>query len=62
MGLLKVTKNGKTGMFEVSHGHEGDEEEASLNRIWRVVGNRNDQMEQQVAQEEYYVSAILFKI
>ena len=43
VGLLKVTRNGKTGEFEVSHGHTIEEvEEASLNRIWRVVGNRND--------------------
>ena len=41
IGLLKVTRNCKTGDFEVSHGHPGDEE-TSLNRIWRVVGNRND--------------------
>ena len=41
IGLLKVTRNAKTGDFEVSHGHPGDEE-TSLNRIWRVVGNRND--------------------
>ena len=44
IGLLKVTRNCKTGDFEVIHGHPGDEE-TSLNRIWRVVGNRNDQLQ-----------------
>ena len=53
--LLRVVKNPKTGDFEVSHGRS-DDEETSLNRIWRVVGNKNEHLQQQPAAEEYFVS------
>ena len=54
MGLMKVVKNAKTGHFEVAHG-SGDSEDSGSDRIWRVVGTRNEQLQHE-ADDEYVVS------
>ena len=43
VGLLRVSNNPKTGVFEVAHGQKTPDE-TSIGRIWKVVGNRADQM------------------
>jgi len=41
-----VVRQHKTGEFEVTHGDDSDDE-TSLNRIWTVVGNKNEHLQQQ---------------
>jgi len=51
--LINVTRNAKSGDFEIAHGMQ-DEEETSLNRVWRVVSNKNEQLQNQPSQDEYF--------
>ena len=44
--LIRVVRSAKSGDFEIAHGTI-NEEETSLNRVWRVVSNKNEQLQQQ---------------